>query len=307
MHTHCADLWRRNMCIHRGDRHHLPHQVPSDHTWSWVILIKREKGCWPQCFFFESLWASPDSCRRQEGWSDTSLGALEGWGHGGRITRACVFGLAAPEVLWKKAPHQGELWDRTPSNCTISNVLYLAWNQYINNLPGFFSCIRVGANIGATCIRTDMNSLKNLANMRKLFPQKYFLYSRECEYRPRMYSCKKLIPQEILSACIGFVLGGGGSTWWKFRAPKEPPGLKRHWTWPMCPPPPQTYWQAPPFHIEEDPSPALPPRTSPPRPRKKDRKETLRKPRAGVNTRTGPKAMSVQHLQATRPMKAKQL
>ena len=50
----------------------------------------------------------------------------------------------------------------------------LAQNQYINNSPGVFTCIRAGANTGATCICTEMNSLKNLANMRKMIPQKYF-------------------------------------------------------------------------------------------------------------------------------------
>ena len=50
----------------------------------------------------------------------------------------------------------------------------LARNQYINNSPGIFSCIRAGANTGATCICTEMNSLKNLANMRKMIPQEYF-------------------------------------------------------------------------------------------------------------------------------------
>ena len=41
-------------------------------------------------------------------------------------------------------------------------------DQYINNSPGIFSCIRAGANTGATCICTEMTSLKNLANMRKM-------------------------------------------------------------------------------------------------------------------------------------------
>ena len=66
----------------------------------------------------------------------------------------------------------------------------LARNQYINNSPGIFSCIRAGANTGATCIRPEIISLKNLANMQKMTPQNIFLYSRECEYRPRMYSRK---------------------------------------------------------------------------------------------------------------------
>ena len=59
-------------------------------------------------------------------------------------------------------------------NLTLKPKYPLARNQYINNSPEIFSCIRVGANTGATCIRTEMNSLKNLANMRKMIPQKYF-------------------------------------------------------------------------------------------------------------------------------------
>ena len=42
---------------------------------------------------------------------------------------------------------------------------------YINNSPGAFSCISAGANTGATCIRIEMKSIKNLANMRKMIPQ----------------------------------------------------------------------------------------------------------------------------------------
>ena len=34
----------------------------------------------------------------------------------------------------------------------------LAQNQYIIHSPGVLSCIRAGANTGATCIRTEMNS-----------------------------------------------------------------------------------------------------------------------------------------------------
>ena len=33
----------------------------------------------------------------------------------------------------------------------------LARNQYINNSPGIFSCIRPGANTCAACIRTEIN------------------------------------------------------------------------------------------------------------------------------------------------------
>ena len=37
-------------------------------------------------------------------------------------------------------------------------------NTWINS-PGILSCIRAGANTGATCIRTETNALKNLAPM----------------------------------------------------------------------------------------------------------------------------------------------
>ena len=47
----------------------------------------------------------------------------------------------------------------------------LARNQYINNSPEISSCIRTGANTGATCIRPEIISFKNLANMQKMTPQ----------------------------------------------------------------------------------------------------------------------------------------
>ena len=74
----------------------------------------------------------------------------------------------------------------------------LARNQYINNLPGIFSCIRAGANTGATCIRTEMKSLKNLSNMRKMIPQKYFpVFARVRIQAPHAFA-QKLIPQEFI-------------------------------------------------------------------------------------------------------------
>ena len=83
----------------------------------------------------------------------------------------------------------------------------LARNQYINNSPGIFSCIRAGANTGATCIRTEMKSLKNLPNMRKMIPQKYFpVFARVRIQAPHVFA-QKLIPQEFFPACIGFVPG----------------------------------------------------------------------------------------------------
>ena len=76
--------------------------------------------------------------------------------------------------------------------------------KYINNSPGFFGA---GANTSATCTRPEMSSFKNSAHMRKMIPINFFLYSRECEYRPRMYSHKNY-SQDFFPACIGFVPGG---------------------------------------------------------------------------------------------------
>ena len=84
----------------------------------------------------------------------------------------------------------------------------LSLTQYINNSPGVFSCIRAGANTGAACIRTEMNSLENLANMRKMIPQKYFpVFARVRIQAPHAFA-QKLIPQDFFPACIGFVPGG---------------------------------------------------------------------------------------------------
>ena len=56
--------------------------------------------------------------------------------------------------------------------------------------------------------RTRMNSLKNLANMRKMIPQKYFpVFARVPIQAPHVFA-PKLTPQEIFPACIGFVPGG---------------------------------------------------------------------------------------------------
>ena len=81
----------------------------------------------------------------------------------------------------------------------------LARNQYINNSPGIFSCIRTRANTGATCIRPEIISLKNLAHMQKMTPQKYFpVFARVRIQAPHVF-VEKLIPQEFFPACIGFV------------------------------------------------------------------------------------------------------
>ena len=49
----------------------------------------------------------------------------------------------------------------------------LARNQYINNSPGIFSCIRAGADTCAACICTEINSPKYF----------YVLAPGMCEYR----------------------------------------------------------------------------------------------------------------------------
>ena len=92
-----------------------------------------------------------------------------------------------------------------------------------------FSCVCAGANTGATCIRSEMNFLKSLANMRKMIPQKCFLHSRECEYRPRMYSRKnypKMFFPHALVLCRGAwcsVLWGGGG-----KVDVSPPTMNVH-------------------------------------------------------------------------------
>ena len=40
------------------------------------------------------------------------------------------------------------------------DIYPLARNQYINNSPGIFSCIRAGADTCAACICTEINSPK---------------------------------------------------------------------------------------------------------------------------------------------------
>ena len=96
-------------------------------------------------------------------------------------------------------------------NGAVTKKYPLARNQYINNSPGIFSCIGAGANTGATCIRPEIISLKNLAHMQKMTPQKYFpVFTRVRIQAPHVFA-EKLIPQEFFPACIGFVPGGKGS------------------------------------------------------------------------------------------------
>ena len=84
----------------------------------------------------------------------------------------------------------------------------LARNQHINNSPGNLSCIRAGANAGATYIRTEMASLKNVAPMRKMIPQKDFpVFARVRMQAPSAFA-QKLVSQEFFPARMGFVPGG---------------------------------------------------------------------------------------------------
>ena len=77
-----------------------------------------------------------------------------------------------------------------------------------NNSPGVFSCIRAGANTGATCIRTELKSFKNLAILRKMIPQEYVpVFAQVRIQAPHVFE-RKLIPPELFPACIGFVPGG---------------------------------------------------------------------------------------------------
>ena len=95
-------------------------------------------------------------------------------------------------------------WKWSPQ---VFSMYPLARNQYINNSPGIFSCIRAGANTGATCIRPEIISFKILANMQKMTPQKYFpVFARVRIQAPHAFA-EKLIPQEMFPACIGLCRG----------------------------------------------------------------------------------------------------
>ena len=77
----------------------------------------------------------------------------------------------------------------------------------MNNSLGFFSCIRAGANTGATCICTEMSSLKNLDKMQRIIPQKYFpVFARLRIQAPEVFT-QKLTPQ-LLSCMYWFCAGG---------------------------------------------------------------------------------------------------
>ena len=82
----------------------------------------------------------------------------------------------------------------------------LARNQYINNSPGVFSCIRAGANTGAACIRTI--PLRIWQNTQETPTQKYFpVFALVRIQAPHVFA-QKVIPQDFCPACIGFVPGG---------------------------------------------------------------------------------------------------
>ena len=70
-----------------------------------------------------------------------------------------------------------------------------------------FPVFAKGANTGAACILTEMNSSTNLANMCKILPQNISLYLRECEDRSRMCSRKNEFPYifllHVLVLCRG--------------------------------------------------------------------------------------------------------
>ena len=127
-------------------------------------------------------------------------------------------------VCYLAPTHSGRCWERE----TYPDLPFLAFwekktqgkpqkgedcyprarNQYINNSPGIFSCIRAGASTGATCIRTELNSFKNLAILQKMIPQKYFpVFAQVRIQAPHVFE-RKLIPPEFFPACIGFVPGG---------------------------------------------------------------------------------------------------
>ena len=70
----------------------------------------------------------------------------------------------------------------------------------------FFLYLR-GCEYRRDMYSTTMNSLKNLANMRKRIPQTYFpVFARVQIQAPHVFTQK--IPKNMFPACIGFVPGG---------------------------------------------------------------------------------------------------
>ena len=119
------------------------------------------------------------------------------WGVGSVVVDFRVFGAPRFSVQRPK-PRNSTTTDPTPHSRP---------SEYINNSSKVVSCIRAGANAGATCIRADMNSLKNLARMRTMIPQMYFpVFTRVRIQAPRVFA-QELTPQDFFPACIGFVPG----------------------------------------------------------------------------------------------------
>ena len=87
--------------------------------------------------------------------------------------------------------------------------------KYCNLIPCRFHpfskhpiCIRAGANTDATCIRTEMNSLKNVANMQKSIPRKCFrVFARVRIQAPHVFARKLNSPTlfflHVLVLCQG--------------------------------------------------------------------------------------------------------
>ena len=67
----------------------------------------------------------------------------------------------------------------------------------INNSPGVVSCIHAGANAGAACICTEMNSPQNLAKYSENDSSKRFT----CGILASAIFAQKLIRQDVFLVC----------------------------------------------------------------------------------------------------------
>ena len=100
-------------------------------------------------------------------------------------------------------------------NCFISAkvvTLPYPWheNKNIHNSPGVFCCIRAGANTGAACVRTVMNSIKCLADMRKMSPAITFSCIRaSANAGPHAFAQKFNSPRSF--SCVYWFCSGGYS------------------------------------------------------------------------------------------------
>ena len=132
------------------------------------------------------------------------------------LRRCCVeFFMTYPLLLTSDSLLISEPGDFGLYQETVSSSAFwakkhpLARNQYINNSQGLFSCIRAGANTGATCICTEMNSPKNLAKYSKiLIPQKNFpVFARARIQAPHAFAQKVEFPQTF--SCMCWFRAGG--------------------------------------------------------------------------------------------------